>query len=533
MSEDGKSVANSEGSGTTVGGQSRRRRSIRNNTTFHIAHPAPTLTQKQRLLQIRPKLILQLQKSTTGSKPKPFIDVLPSTVVVPRLFKKFPRMFKGKGELGANDVMVVKSEDYDAPDDNDSEEHASDDEGLGNRDLVAVICQLRKESGGSEGKAEIVMNDGRWVASPLPNKIYEFVSLDELGHKTTARWVKKGNARKSVELGDNSGITEDSSRFTFSILDPNTRRHPIMATLTQAKLDLPDTYTISSSASKYPPTSPIRNLPGERDQPAEEEPIPERTTHVIDENLKRLIQVTAIWVALRQGWSPYFKYNDTLAVATTPTNAGPSGGRARSMSLTPDGARLGGPGTGASTPESTSGGFGAIVGGRIRQSCNRGSPASGTSLQFENPAMPQRSVSAGTAFMARNAARRGGNTLVSTVASDSEGENGFIPPKRAATEGSFAPGAQLSTPPFFGLPGSSTTTPYTPTRPQRRAQSTYIPSSVLQSSYKNEHSARHSVDGSERKPIPLVSEGTARPKFSKWKTFMNIFRKPNHGSRNE
>jgi hypothetical protein len=99
MSEDGKSVANSEGSGTTAGGQSRRKRSIRNNTTFHIAHPAPTLTQRQRVLQIRPKLLLQLQKSSTGSKPKPFIDVLPSTVVVPRLFKKFPRMFKGKGEL--------------------------------------------------------------------------------------------------------------------------------------------------------------------------------------------------------------------------------------------------------------------------------------------------------------------------------------------------------------------------------------------------------------------------------------------------
>jgi hypothetical protein len=442
-------------------------------------------------------------------------------------------MFKGKGELGANDVMVVKSEDYDAPDDKDAEEHASDEEGLGNRDLVAVICQLRKECGGSEGKAEIVLNDGRWVASPLPNKIYEFVSLDEHGHKTTARWVKKGSVRKSVDLGDISSIAEDSSRFTFSILDPNTRRHPIMATLTQAKLDLPDTYTISSSAGRYPPTSPIRNLPGERDQFADDEQIPERTTHVIDENLKTLIQVTAIWVALRQGWSPYFRYNDTMAVATAPTNASPSGGRARSMSLTPDGARPAGTATGASTPESASGGFGAIVGGRIRQSCNnRGSPASGTSSQFEKSAIPQRSVSAGTAFMARNAARRGGNAPVSTVASDSEGESNFNPPRRAVTDGSLIPGAHVSTPPSLGLPGSSTTTPDTPTRPQRRAQSTYIPSSTLQNSYNNGHSGRHSVDVTDRIPPP-GNEGAARPKFGKWKAFLNIFRKSAHGSRTE
>jgi hypothetical protein len=139
ISEDGRSVANSEGSEATVGGSRRRRRSTRTSTAFHLAHPAPTLTQKQRLLQIRPRLLLQLQRLSAESRPKPAIDVLPSTFVVPRFVKNFPRIFRGKAELGANDVMVVKSEEYDKSKDHSIEDTDSDEEGLANRDLVRIL----------------------------------------------------------------------------------------------------------------------------------------------------------------------------------------------------------------------------------------------------------------------------------------------------------------------------------------------------------------------------------------------------------
>lgn len=72
----------------------------------------------------------------------PEIDVLPSTVVAPRLAKRFPRMFRGKGALGVNDVMVVKSEEYSIQDDN-VEGSDSEEESLANRDLLAVICRKR------------------------------------------------------------------------------------------------------------------------------------------------------------------------------------------------------------------------------------------------------------------------------------------------------------------------------------------------------------------------------------------------------
>ena len=524
MSEDGRSVANSEGSEATAGGGRRRRRSTRTSTAFHLAHPAPTLTQKQRLLQIRPKLLLQLQRLSSDSRPKPAVDVLPSTVVVPRVVKKFPRMFRGKAELGANDVMVVKSEEYDTSDDHAIEENDSDEEGLANRDLMAVICQMRKDCGGSQGKAEIVLSDGSvWIATPLPNGLYEFVTVDERGNRITARWVRRGPRRSTI---DSTGSND--FKFSFSIIDPNSRRHPVMASITQSTLDIPDSYTsVSSSAGKFPPTSPIRGLPNDPDcQPAVDEPNAERTTHVIDESMKTLIQVTGIWVALRQGLSPYFKYNDAMASgsASSPIQRNASaGGRLRALSITPDMGRTSPAGTVSSTPESTTP---TTFGGRIRSKCVKGSPASNASPQLEQGGLPKRSVSTGSAFMQRAAARRAGN-LPSTVASDSEGEGMFFSPKRAATEdltGSLGNG--MSTLHHRSLPGSTTTPIDTPTKPQRRTQSVYVPSGVHQNGPENID--RHSVDFTDGKQIPDSVEKT---KISRWKAFKDFFRRSHSNTR--
>jgi hypothetical protein len=519
MSEDGRSVANSEGSEATAGGSKRRRQSTRISTAFRLAHPAPTLTQKQRLLQIRPRLLLQLQRLSTGSRPKPAIDVLPSTVVVPRFVKKFPRMFRGKAELGANDVMVVKSEEYDTSDGHVVEDTDSDEEGLANRDLIAVICQMRKDCGGAQGRAEIVLSDGSvWVATPLPNGLYEFITVDERGNKITARWVRRTNRRSNVDptLGN-------EFKFTFSIIDPNSRRHPIMASITNNTLDIPDTYTsVSSSAGKYPPTSPIRSLPGDSPfQHAVDEPNPERTTHTIDESMKTLIQVTGIWVALRQGLSPYFKYNDAMAssAASSPIQRHASvGSKMKSLPLATDIGRASPVGTVSGTPESCQSSFG----GRIRQKCVKGSPSSTASPQFDEAGHPKRSVSTGSAFMQRAAARRAGN-LPSTVASDSDGEGVLFPPKRAVTENLTAGLMnQHPTPQHPSLPGSSAPFIDTPTKPQRRTQSVYIPPTVQQNGFTNGNLVRYSVEAMDGMETRDSSEKT---KTSRWKAFKDFFRR--------
>lgn len=135
--------------------------------------------------------------------------------------------------------------------------------------------------------------------------------MDANGHKTTARWIRRTN-RVGVDLTDLNARPE--VKFVFSIINENLRRHPILATLTQSKLDIPDFYTSIGSAGKCPPTSPIRGVAGESESDTMEEES-QRRTFTIDEATKSLIQVTGIWLALRQEWSPYFKYNDSMRYA--------------------------------------------------------------------------------------------------------------------------------------------------------------------------------------------------------------------------
>lgn len=506
MSEDARSVANSESSETTAGSRRRKRRSTRTSTAYHIAHPAPTLTQKQRLLQIRPKLLMQLQKLSAESRPIPAIDVLPSTVVVPRLAKKFPRMFKGKAELGINDVMVVKSEDYDTSDDHAQVESESDEEGFENRELMACICQMPK--GG--GRAEIVLSDGSvWIATPLPNGHYEFNTVDDRGNQVIARWVKRNSRRSTAGTVESLAVEPTDFKFTFSIIDPNSRRHPIMASLTRSTLDIPDSYvSVSSSAGKCPPTSPIRSFPGDPDWQAPPNEVNcERTSHAIDENMRNLIQVTGIWVALRQGLSPYFKYNDMASCSTSsspiPRNGSIRGeaGRA-SPALT-------------STPPS-------IFGGRILSKCVKGgSVSSNASVQTQYGGLPRRSVSTGSAFMQRATARRAG-IFPSTVASESEGEGIFKPPQRAATlETAGSAEKEVSTPHHQPILGSSMDTP---TKPQRRSQPAYVFDSVYQNSASTGSNDRSSVDFADRNQSLDSGE---KIKTGRWKAFKDFFRRSN------
>lgn len=418
MSEDARSVANSETSEVTAAGGRRRKRVSRTSTAYHLAHPAPTLaTHKQKIFQVRPKLLLQLQQLSLDARPRPVIDVLPSFVFVPRLLKKFPRMFRGRDKLGANDVMVVRSEDYDTPEPHSDEDHDSDEEALASRDLLAVICQIGKTEAGCSGVAEITLKDGSvWTACVKQNGSFEFVHVGPSGFKTTARWVRKALTRNT---GDPStGSVE--YKYIFSIIDPTSRRHPVLATLTRSKLDIPDFYSfVSKSTGLHPPASPLPTSPTCELSPVNGRGGPDRTTHAIDEDRKSLIQVTGIWVALRQNWSPYFSYNDSASALGCHRNA--SHGRVRSVSMTPDACR---PSlNGSLSPESCHSTFGSVA--KMRRKNQTGNCASPGSPTGQNPPGPRRAVSTGTAFMQRAAARKASNapsTAPSNVNSDTEGE---------------------------------------------------------------------------------------------------------------
>lgn len=515
MSEETRSIG-SENSEATAGGGRTKRRSSKPSTQFALAHPAPTLTQKQRVLQIRPRLLLQLQRLSANARPRPALDVVPSTVVVPRLAKRFPRIFRNKGELGANDVMVVKSEEYDVPQGRGHEDADSDGEAFEARDLIAVICQLPKDEGGSQGKAEIVLSDGSiWVASPLSNGSYEFSRTLENGDKITARWVKRTRIRADGHVA----AASNDRKFTFSIIDPTTRRHPILGTITQRTLDIPDSFTsVASSSGRLAPTSPVMTRPMSLDGAYFAETRPERQSHMLDENTKTLIEVTGIWLSLREGWCPYFTYNDACGCSSADKKVGSQ--KVRSVSTTPE------PTIRTSTPESAGAHstFGA-VGEVIRRKVTKSGLAS-PSPQLDG-IVPRRALSTGTHFMQR-AANRKINNYPYTIPSDSEGDDPIYSQSRAATDSTMEAASN-------GLksPEGSITPSETPPRiPKGRVRSGYTPTSALQHGYSSGERETGSFEH-QSKPAPVsaqFSTKVAKQRAPRWKAFTQFFRRHTHAA---
>ncbi|CAK7231180.1 hypothetical protein SBRCBS47491_007843 [Sporothrix bragantina] len=305
---------------------SRRRRTPRKSTTFLFAHPAPKLSTKKHLLKrIRPTLLMQMQQLSPDRRPLPVIDVYPSSLIAgnvaaPRFSKRFPRLFGINGELGLHDTILVQSEDYDSQLLNSESE--GDDDVFEHRALLAVLSPLR---GGDQ--SEIALEDGSvWTTTALPTGSFDFVRIDEHGSKTTARWVRRAMSKPaaiSPGLDDNAAPAPEC-KFTFSIIDPQSRRHPILATLTRSTLEILDRYTtVSSSASKYPPTRAWTQSPASHDADASndedashDEDVGEppvvapsmlsnfkaRTTLPVDAALKTFISISAIWVSMQYGW---------------------------------------------------------------------------------------------------------------------------------------------------------------------------------------------------------------------------------------
>ncbi|KAI0997777.1 hypothetical protein K3495_g10414 [Podosphaera aphanis] len=439
----------------------------RMTSTFHLAHPAPTLTQTQKLLQIRPKLIFQLQLVTAQNRPKPSVDVLPSTVIVPRLANRLPRIFRGRKELGINDVIIVKSEDYEAASETKVRNIETDNDNLINRDLMAVICQVSRDRGTSLGVAEIVLSDGTvCVATPLSCGIYEFRTTDEKGCTMIAHWWTKNLPhRKSIGTSDYSNLNT-KQKFVFSIMGPDTQKNSIMATITQKNLKIMDSYTTSP---KFPrKNSPVPNFGDDikKNENLDELSFPERKTHQIDKKMQTLIQVTGIWIGLRQGWSPYFKYDDAIAIACSTTSS-QAFRRERSLSLTHTRSSQ----QNASTNTQFLKGISPIH--VARRTSLKGRPNSKHLSWSETQENPQRVVSAGAAFIQRAAARKACHSP-SMSSSDGHDEKISAPLRRAKTE-RLNSSQRHPTSPRLSLPGSyPLATPETPVLKQR-AQSAYYP----------------------------------------------------------
>lgn len=282
--------------------RSTKRASPRPKTSYCLAHPPSH--NRHRRLGIRPRLLLQLHQISQTPRPIPMLDVLPSTGYIPPLFaRKFPAVFRGKSGLGPNDLIVVRSELFEQTVSSILDKHWEPDaDGDDHREVVATICQILNDEARSKGKAEICLNHGpAWEAKPLPSGSYDFTANTPDGVRVV-RWVlRSGRNRRSSGLSSQ----EDNKRFTFSVIDPSTRRHPVIASMTRNCIEVSDKYTKPSPM----PSSAMSVVsdPSELDAPLGRDCIE------TDDDLRTLIVVTGIWVAFREGWSQNFSYDDSSA----------------------------------------------------------------------------------------------------------------------------------------------------------------------------------------------------------------------------
>ena len=312
---------------TASGSDTRGSRSTKSSkTSFQLAHPPPL--SKHKLLRLHTTLLLQLQQISDASRPIPALDVLSSLAFAPRLARRCPRILNGKNGLGPNDLVIVSSQTYDGLFDVDeSGAGHAEDESCEDREVVAAICPLKKEEGGDQGKAEVCLNYGPpWLASPLVNGIYEFVSTDECGVTRTARWVPRySRGRRRVTIGQDRPQTplNDEKRFSFSIVNPESRRHAVIATLNRNTIDIRDQYPVQTNASTV---SQVPSLSGPGLEAIEHAncDLPSSSDKILvdtDEHLQTLIVISGIWVAFREGYSQNFRYRDAFSSPLGSSNA--------------------------------------------------------------------------------------------------------------------------------------------------------------------------------------------------------------------
>ena len=331
--DDSDSLGESEGSralssdGPATPRTEAARPNRRSKTSFHLAHPPPSFINRQRLL-IRPRLLLQLQRISESTRPSPALDVLPSTILPPRLARRFPAFFRGKDRLGPDDLVIVSSEDYKSSitvDSNYTEE--TDADISESRHVVATICQRRKEDGGAQGKADICLNDGPvWEAMPLSNGGYEFNATNDDGVRTTARWVcRPSPSRQRSDTGKRQvshATGKGGKKLGFSLINPNVRRHPVIASLTRTSIEVFDNYpaSVPSTTVHTPLITPENSTVAIPSMNSFFDPSLNLDLKQTDKDLRTLILVTGIWVAFCEGWCQGFKNQTPISLISRPAS---------------------------------------------------------------------------------------------------------------------------------------------------------------------------------------------------------------------
>ncbi|KAJ4371492.1 hypothetical protein N0V83_004710 [Neocucurbitaria cava] len=316
-------------SGSSAADDRVKKRVPRSKTSYLIAKPVQPVNPRSKL-HIRPKVLLQLHQVIASQRPKPVYEVIPFSLLPQRSTRRLARTFNTRERLGPNDLLIVKAETYSAKD----EEARSEDERWASREAIGVISPgTGRCERGCAGKPEICMNDGmsRWEVTNMPNGGYEFNTTDDHGLTLKARWVlKPAHARRVSSMTAASPLTptfppgQEDKKFTFSTISANSRRHPIIATMTRTRIDVLDSYAMPSATS--PPTPSFSSYtqspamtPSSIDKNSFLDSSSTKLPIETDEALRRFIVVSGVWVASHHFTSPDNSQPPTPSLNTSAT----------------------------------------------------------------------------------------------------------------------------------------------------------------------------------------------------------------------
>ncbi|XP_014560908.1 hypothetical protein COCVIDRAFT_12407 [Bipolaris victoriae FI3] len=282
----------SAGSDTTA--DKVKKPSRRSKTSYNIARPINTRSKRH--------VHLQLHQVITSQRPKPAYDVVPFSLLPQRSTRHLAHFFNTRERLGPNDLLVVKAGAYTSQD----EQEKSRQDDWASRDVVGVLSTRKSDNGLTE-TTDICISDGfsRWSVADMPNGGYEFTSTDEHAVALKARWVLKPAHARRTSASTVTATAPEDKKFTFSTISSDSRRHPIIATMTRSRIDVMDTYTIPSATS--PPTpnatssytqSPTTPLSIDSDSFADA--LAEKLPIETNEALRNLILVSGVWLASRE-----------------------------------------------------------------------------------------------------------------------------------------------------------------------------------------------------------------------------------------
>ncbi|KAK0304677.1 hypothetical protein LTS01_021841 [Friedmanniomyces endolithicus] len=297
-SEDGDSL---EHSVLDSGRRSSRLRSNKPKTCYSVCH-APNAS-RARNMHRRPRSLLQLHRLSPNARPVPAFEVISQANFNVRLTKDITRVFRAKHGLCPNDFVVLRAETYTTADEAETGQEA--------QDIIGLICNRRKDNNKDEpssshpmekAKAKICMASGaEWEACSLPTGGYEFFTTDSHGLGLKVRWVPK------KEKDGSKATTKDGcQRFNFSTISANSRRHPVIAVLSNKEMEVYDAYRVPD-INVTPTPTPQRTSNSALTDAMEDEGASLQDQRETDDALREVITMTAIWVTFKEGWSPTFK----------------------------------------------------------------------------------------------------------------------------------------------------------------------------------------------------------------------------------